>query len=634
VMNLAPPSLSAVAFSGDINAVGNLILAPAARGNLKLLAGGAISGLQAAGKTEFQDELGNVSALEGWISSTINLSDADPGFLPQVQQPLSYYGFAGEEGVLYESAPNFLTALDEALIESGSCVGNDASVDIKRKRHKDSLLHAGDLEPVQIYATSGSLSGFNVFTPKSARIAASGDITDVALHIQNLKVTDVSIVSAGGDILPYNESSALRSRASDRTAGNVVLDSPRTTASNRQTTTLSGDIQVNGPGFLEVLAGRNLDLGTGENLIDGTGTGITSIGNSRNPGLPFEGASIIAMAGIQSQDGGPALGLSESRLSLDGLRGMAGGITPEIPLSEDSEHIAIAGLQTLFALIKKTGEDYPTSGVYEPALTAVQTTFAKIAVRGDLFTRSRDIRTVSGGAITLAAPRGSLTMSSDIFGNPLTPPGIVTEYGGGVSILTEGDVEIGRARIFTLRGGDMTIWSSRGDIAAGTSPKTVVTAPPTRVLVDAPSADVKTDLGGLATGGGIGVLAAVENVEPGNVYLLAPVGTVDAGDAGIQSTGNLNIAAVSVLNADNISTGGTTAGVPATAPAAAAPVSVSPSASSSTAAASSAAQSMTARSQDQKEPQETPSIITVEILGYGGGDGDREEDDEKKSAML
>jgi hypothetical protein len=224
-------------------------------------------------------------------------------------------------------------------------------------------------------------------------------------------------------------------------------------------------------------------------------------------------------------------------------------------------------------------------------------------------------------------------MASDIYGNPLTPPGIVTEYGGSVSIITDGNVDIGRARIFTLRGGDMTIWSTAGDIAAGTSPKTVVTAPPTRVLIDSLSADVATDLGGLATCGGIGVLASVEGVEPGDVYLLAPSGSVDAGDAGIQSTGNLNIAAVAVINADNIAAGGNSAGVPSAAPPAPAPVSVSPGASSSTAATSSAAQNMASQNQEQKEVEQSPSMISVEILGYGGGEGDGEKEEENEQAV-
>jgi hypothetical protein len=223
-------------------------------------------------------------------------------------------------------------------------------------------------------------------------------------------------------------------------------------------------------------------------------------------------------------------------------------------------------------------------------------------------------------------------MASDIFGNPLTPPGIVTEYGGEVSILTGGNVDIGRARIFTLRGGDLTIWSSRGDIAAGTAAKTVVTAPPTRVLIDPTSAEIETDLGGLATGGGIGVLASVAGVEPGAVTLLAPRGTVDAGDAGIRATGNITIAAAQVLNADNIAAGGASVGVPV-APAAAAPnVGGLSSASSSTAATSQAASDVTRQAQSgaATDQQQAPSTITVEVLGYGGGE---ESEDEREARV-
>jgi hypothetical protein len=374
---------------------------------------------------------------------------------------------------------------------------------------------------------------------------------------------------------------------------------------------------------LEVLAGRNIDLGTGPNYVDGRGKGITSIGRSRNPFLPFEGAELVILAGVGGVSGGPAIGLSKSMLNFSNLK----------EGEQSTELDAIAMLKGLFVELARIGESALESGDYSEGYTLVNKLFGSRASTGDLFTRARDIRTANGGSITIAAPGGGVTMASDIFGNPLTPPGIVTEYGGAVSILTDGDVNIGQARIFTLRGGDLTIWSSSGDIAAGNAPKTVVTAPPTRVLIDATSADIQTDLGGLATGGGIGVLAAVEGVEEGAVNLIAPGGTVDAGDAGIRATGDIKIAAAAVVNADNISAGGTSAGVPASASVAAPNIGGLTSGTSSSAAATSAASQVSQQSAPQEKPvDETPSLITVEVLGYGGGDSHQGEEEEESPA--
>jgi hypothetical protein len=92
---------------------------------------------------------------------------------------------------------------------------------------------------------------------------------------------------------------------------------------------------------------------------------------------------------------------------------------------------------------------------------------------------------------------------------------------------------------------------------------------------------------------------------------------VNAGDAGIRASGNLNIAAVRVLNAGNIQVGGKSSGVPTVA----APNVASLSAASSTVGAGANAANEVARQQQQNPAQQEaiplPSIITVEVLGYG-----------------
>ena len=112
------------------------------------------------------------------------------------------------------------------------------------------------------------------------------------------------------------------------------------------------------------------------------------------------------------------------------------------------------------------------------------------------------------------------------------------------------------------------------------------------------------------------MLQTLKGVAPANSDLIAPAGFVDAGDAGIRVSGNLNIAAVQVLNAGNIQVGGTKTGVP---------VVIAPDVAGLTAAGNAAGAA--AKTADSGLPtgstgQNQPSVIIVEVLGYGGGDGD------------
>jgi hypothetical protein len=616
------PSLRSTAFGGDVTVVGQLNLFPSPQGELELLASRSLPGLAVSGLTSASLG-GDTIDVAAWTSTRLNLSDADPTRMPTALSP------AGNLVISTSTASDTWSSGSLLFLESGSYKGVYGTTAVKSALHAATPVHSANPNPVRLYAAGGDLANMTLFAPKRVRAVASRDITDIAFHLQHTASSDISLVSAGRDLIPFNENAPLRVRGANLAAGNLIVDEALDTVVFGaggvpvRTKALAGDIQTGGRGIMQVLAGRNIDFGSGANFVDGTGVGLTSIGRLRNPSLPFEGAHYVVMAGVEGRSSGPALGLTGSSLTFG---------NPPVTgfLGDTAEHKAVASLRGLFERLKQVGKDAAQTGDYDAGYAAVEAIFGKTPEAGSIFTRARDLRTTSGGSIIAAAPGGGITMASDIFGNPLTPPGIVTEYGGEVSVLTGGNLDIGRARIFTLRGGDLTIWSSRGDIAAGTAAKTVVTAPPTRVLIDAISAEIETDLGGLATGGGIGVLASVAGVEPGAVTLLAPRGTVDAGDAGIRATGNITIAAAQVRNADNIAAGGTSVGVPAAAPVAAPNVGGLSSASSSTAATSQAASDVTRQAQSGAAPgqQEAPSNITVEVLGYGGG----EEEEERQEA--
>jgi filamentous hemagglutinin len=637
VVGLMAPTLRVTSYAGDINLVGSLTLFPSATGTVEVLARSSVNGLRPVGLTSPSPG----STFTAWGAATLNVSDADPSAVPGALSPFAYRSISTTIDPTSTLA-DFLEPVDKLFRESGGTLGDQAVLETKQARHAPGLLHRNDTTPARIYALNGDISGFTLFSPKTTRVIASRDIADVSLYLQHVGgAQDTSIVAAGRDLLPYNANSTARVAANR--AGNIVV----TTYETLTSAPMAGDLQISGQGTLQVLAGRNLDLGVGSNLADGTGAGLTSIGNGRNPFLAFDGASIIAGAGIGAATGLSGSGLNFTKFITDFVLGPKGAdylkevssnasnpITPAsfVTLSDDEQKRL--ALEIFYLVLRDAGRDHndPDSdgfGNYDSGKAAIAALFPGSTWKGDINTQARDIRTKNGGDITLFAPGGGITLANSILGSPLAPPGIITDAGGNINIFTHTSVNLGISRIFTLRGGNQVIWSSIGDIAAGSSSKTVQAAPPTRVIIDPQSADVATDLAGLATGGGIGVLASVKGVAPGSVDLIAPEGTIDAGDAGIRATGNLNIAAAQVLNAGNISVGGATTGAPSSGVSAPSLGAVT-AANNNSAATSSAANAQTvAQNRDAAPKEEPPSIITVEVLGYGGG-SDEEDEEEKQ----
>jgi hypothetical protein len=622
-VSLLPGTLRVTALSGNVDIVGNLTLDPSPDGTLDIAAADSINALQPNGQ-------GGGTTVT-WNSSIIDVSDASPEAIPGIANPYAYQSVVGLTNFAMSTGANVLEFLDVLFEESGQ---TDQVLQTEKELHGESPsggpLHEGDTTPVDLYAENGDISGLTLYSPTETRVIAGGNITDIALYIQNVTADQISVVSAGSDIIAYDLASALRTEA--QTPGNV----------DESILPNAGDIQISGPGTLEVLAGNELNLGVGPNYSASTGVGITSIGNQRNPYLPQTGADIIAAGGM-----GPITSLNGSDLGFTAFINQfvtgadAATYLAELPSIETdlpsfagatefdklpAEERDMIALDIFYLVVRDAGRDHnipgsPGYGNYATAYQAIADLFPIGGTGGDISLTSREIATENGGNISILDPSGGLTVGFDITGNQPLDQGIFTEDGGNISIFTNGSIVVGTSRIFTLRGGNEILWSTTGDIAAGESPKTVQEAPPTQVIVDPQSANVQTDLGGLATGGGIGVLASVQGVPAGNVDLIAPAGTVNAGDAGIRVTGNLNIAAVQVLNVANIQVGGASAGVPA-------PVIVAPNIAGLTAASSSAgagaaeASNQAAAAQQQAGEEDTGAapIVTVQVLGYGSDD--------------
>ena len=184
-------------------------------------------------------------------------------------------------------------------------------------------------------------------------------------------------------------------------------------------------------------------------------------------------------------------------------------------------------------------------------------------------------------------------------------------------------VLLGQSRIFTNAGGNIQIWSAEGDINAGIGARTtIVYSPPvlsydnTGGLVESPAIPT--------SGAGIATQQPLPTIAAGNIDLTAPQGTIDAGEAGVRSSGNINLAALHLANTAGIVAQGKTTGK-VTAPSISA--SVAQAAGAAAGAATNAAQETL---HPRSKAEEVASEIDVEVISIGAGGGD----DQKRKRKL
>jgi filamentous hemagglutinin family protein len=622
----SPPVFNATAYSGNIQFLSDLTLAPSQEGTMRLLASGQVEGAY------------NSATYGSGQTTLISILDNDPSKFPGITNPLGL-GATTQDTKNNPAIQNGITTV-EATISQGPTYENQTFNQLQGQ-HTDGLLHTDpNTPPVQILTSNGNIDDLTLISPEKTDVSAGGNLQDDSFYLQNNSASDISVISANGNITLFDPISA-------------GLIAPSVNAPNSPFETF-GDAQLSGPGALEILAGGSLNLGQGTTSDalsnPGTNLGVDTIGNARDPYLPFIGAQVIAAAGL-----GPTSGLSTNPTrvnyqafenaylnpseaptaetsvylpDLAALMGVTGETNAQVWSTfegKDAESQAALATTIFYDVLRDAGRNHndPTSssfGSYTPGYAAISTLFpSSNTYSGDISLTSREFKTSSGGDINLLTPGGGIEVGQNNQGAQAVDQGILTVDGGNISIYTNNNVDIGTSRIFTLHGGNVIIWSSTGNIDAGASSRTVQSAPPTRVLVDSQSANVQTDLAGLATGGGIGVLETVVGAPPGNVDLIAPEGIVNAGDAGIRSSGNINIAASQVLNAGNIQAGGLKTGVSSgSAPNVGASLAGAATAGSSQNAATNGSQNQGGNTNNPQN--DLPSIISVDVIGLGSGD--------------
>jgi len=163
-------------------------------------------------------------------------------------------------------APRVLARADTAII---------AGTSTALESHAKSGLHAQDAQPAVLVAIAGDVQGdasavSSLSLPKAVTVTAGRDIVDLGLRLQHNSAADVSLLQAGRDIV-------------DTTQAIGAAGAPSEVAH-----------VLGGAGRLDLLAGRNVDLGNG--------SGVVTRGNLDNPYLAEGGAAIRVVAGVKAPD--------------------------------------------------------------------------------------------------------------------------------------------------------------------------------------------------------------------------------------------------------------------------------------------------------------------------------------------
>ncbi|WP_176454749.1 filamentous haemagglutinin family protein [Tardiphaga sp. OK246] len=635
--NLYPSRVRITALNGSVANAGVIYTLPGSRPELRILAGNDV------------------------YPGAILMSRATPAMIPSPFEPV------GGDGSLIQ-LPNwydFHTVLYNDIVAPPSNLSGH-QLHLYGLRNPEHLPNENDYEPSRIYALSGSIMGSPrpvqgggtppaIVTNEATWFRAGMDIRNIDYALRNIRATDVSLLEAGNDIIggtnPYT-SSMLGGR-------------------------YGGQAEILGPGALVLSAGRDVygtDLALYSRGNQGYDTNNRVIPGTKVAGLPDEGAAITVMAGLKGKQPSYAAFMaayldpanvaampdylkttlpdgtvvplyltdaSETRKSgtvktvRNGLVSFVEEITgekltplgawtrfrtlPQFTQERFLRQVYMQELREAGSDQKSPGEDgQPRNQGYNRGYAAIDKLFPGHDWKGDVTMGNGLFRTMAGGDIEVLTPGGGLQVAA-LGTDAGAGYGLVTLGYGDINIFTRNNVVVNRSRILTFAGGDETIWSTLGDIDAGRGAKTTRVPSAPEILTDVNAVTKVLEKADIS-GSGIGTIVGFTGVEEGDVNLIAPRGTVNAGDAGVRVSGNLNIAALFVLNANNFQVSGEIKGLP---PKESSITPLKLEGGDASKAATDAAKDVT-----QPGKAQQTSVIIVEVLGYGGDGGStRQEED-------
>jgi hypothetical protein len=497
-----------------------------------------------------------------------------------------------------------------------------------------------DRKPVRFYAINGDIIGLRTGeilrfteTDNQVRYEGSGPVRIMAGR---------DIVNSGVPLDQYTLVPATVRHAGGRSTGNLIVHSR---ADDISIVSAGRDIRLStfniaGPGLLEVTAGRNLyGAGSGVGQVYQEG-GFNSIGHVDARSSVNEGGASISLTVGAGTQGPNYQGLLSRYLGQGAIKNysaeLAQWLTERFGFIGDDKQVAayfaalpaeqqrVFARQIYFAELKAGGREYNTvgatrSGSYARGREAIAALFPTKDVAGNTINYDGDvtlyggagIHTDFGGDIQVLTPGGRQIYGIEGAAPPSTA-GVITQGSGDIQLYAQDSILLGQSRIMTTFGGSIFGWSAQGDINAGRGSKTtVVYTPPKRVYDTWGNVTLSPSVP--STGAGIATLNPIPEVAPGDIDLIAPLGTIDAGEAGIRVSGNVNIAALTVVNAANIQTQGKSSGVPVSASVNTGAIT---SASSAASSATQAAEDV-ARQQQAAARQNQASVFTVQVLSFG-----------------